>query len=293
MPKRKVRQKKLTEVEKYQQEMSSSLRDARRKRVPDATTRRFKVGDLARYGAWDWSGILEILDDAKIYKVFSVTRNTGRNVPDYTDFKIHYMPWYDLQPEMTHEEFDALERLTDEEDIFFQYAQRDVMALVYMYFDEMGLDLDVEYQRGLVWTLEQKVDLIKSMFKNIDIGKFCIIKRPWGDDPHKPATPLLYEVLDGKQRITAIIDFFLDRFQYEGKYFSELHPFDRNHIRHYRISYAETQPLTREQKLRYFLKLNTTGVPVDQQHIEKVKKMWLEELLKQTIDPTIDEVQKD
>jgi hypothetical protein len=47
--------------------------------------------------------------------------------------------------------------------------------------------------------------------------------------------------------------------------------------------------LTQEQKYRYFLKLNTTGMPVDKKHIKKVKKMWLEELLKQTIDPTIEE----
>ena len=276
---RKKRQPKLTELEYNKQQMESSLKDARDHRIPEPT-RFFEIGDEVRYGAWDWSGILDILDDGKIYKVFSITRNTKRNVPDYTSFKIHFMPWYDLQPEMTHEEFDAIERLTEDNDIFFQYAQRDVMALLYMSFDKMGLDFEADYQRGHVWTEKQKVDLIDSMFRNIDIGKFVIIRRPWGDNPSKPATPLLYEVLDGKQRITALLDFFCGRIKYKGKYFSEMHPFDRNHFRHYNISYAETKPLTQEQKYRYFLKLNTTGMPIDQKHLDKVRKMWLKELKK-------------
>ena len=249
--------------------MASSLHDCRKKRIPEPT-RQHAIGDRMRYGAFDWSAILEVLDDGKIYKVLSITRCTKRNVPDYTEAKIHYVVWFEFVPEME----DYGERITEDEDIFLQYSQRDVVALLYMSFDQFGLDFDAEYQRGHVWTLEQKVDLIESVFKNIDIGKFTIIRRPWGDNPNVPATPLLSEVLDGKQRITALLDFFCDRIQYKGKYFSELHPTDRGHFRHYRISYAETEPLTKEQKYRYFLKLNTTGMPVDPIHIDKVQKMW-------------------
>jgi len=287
MPRKRVRQKKLSEVDVYKRGMESSLEDARKKRIPEPT-RKFEIGDRIRYGSFDWSAVLDSIDDGKIYKCFSITRNTKRNVPDYTEFKIHYEPWYSIVPDMTYEEYDEMVRLSQDDDIFFQYAQRDVMALLHMSFDNMGLDFDVEYQRGLVWTPEQKVELIRSMFHNIDIGKFCIIRRPWGNDPDKPATPLLYEVLDGKQRINAILDYYLDRFKYEGKYFSELHPFDRNHIRHYRISYAETAPLTREQKLRYFLKLNTTGIPIDPKHLEYVKNLWDQEKLKTHLREKLD-----
>ncbi len=276
MPRKKKRE--ITRLEKFQNEMESSLKDCHRKRIPEPT-RQHAIGDRIRYGAWDWSAILEVLDDGKIYKVFSVTRHTKRNVPDYTDYKIHYMVWYDFQPEMTEDEYAAMERLVQDDDIFFQYSQRDVYALLMMSFDGMGLDFDVDYQRELVWTQQQKVELIDSIYRNIDIGKFVIIRRPWGDDPNKPATPLLYEVLDGKQRINAMLDFYLNRFQYKGLYFSELHPFDRNHFRHYRISFAETHPLTREQKLRYFLKLNTCGTPVDRRHMDRVEQMWHDEML--------------
>lgn len=267
---------KLLKQEVEKGETDNTLNDVFQNRIPEPT-RFFKVDDRVRYGAWDWSIIVDILEDDKVYKLFSYTWNTKRNVPDYAGYKVHYIAWYDIQPWQTEEEFEALEQFSQRDDIRFHFSQRDVMAILYMSFDKYGIDFEADYQRGNVWTEQQKVDLIDSIFKNIDIGKFVFIRRPWGNDPHKPKTPLLWEVLDGKQRTTALLDFFLNRFKYKGKYFSELHPFDRNRIRHFSISFAETDPLTQEQKYRYFLKLNTTGTPVDPDHIKKVQEMWEKE----------------
>jgi len=276
MPRRKSKSNKLTEKEKYEWEMERSLKDCKRIRIPEPT-RFHAVGDDIQYGNWDWSGILEVLDDGKIYKVFSYTWHTNTNKGEYASYKIHYLAWFEFVPYQTVEEIDTMEQLTQEDDIHLSYQQRDIYAILRLTFDDMGFDLDPDYQREHIWTEQQKIDLIDSIFRNIDIGKFTIIRRPWGNDPHKPATPLLYEVLDGKQRITAIVDYFLNRFKYKGKYFSELCPRDRGHFKHYRISYAECEPLTQEQKYRYFLKLNTCGTPVDPNHIKKVQEMWEKE----------------
>lgn len=256
--------------------MDMELKDCRRKRVPEPT-RLHAIGDRMTYGAWDWSAILEVLDDGKVYKMFSVTRHTNTNVGDYTSFKIHYVNWYEIVPYQTDEDIDSIEKHTQHEDIHFNFQQRDIAAIIYLSFDEHGVDFDADYQRGNVWTSQQKVDLIESIFNNVDIGKFVIIRRPWGDDPNKPKTDLLYEVLDGKQRITAILDFYLNRFKYKGKYYSELHPYDRRHFKYYSISFAEARPMTQEQKYRYFLKLNTCGTPVDPEHLKKVQEMWEKE----------------
>lgn len=105
-----------------------------------------------------------------------------------------------------------------------------------------------------------------SIFRNIDIGKFTLRS-------FKTKQDFLYEILDGKQRLTAIREFFEGRFKYKGKTFQELHPFDQNHFEDYDISYASTEPLTDEQKYRYFLKLNVSGVPMDEKHLKKVEKM--------------------
>lgn len=281
MPKRK-----LTDEEKAQRDlkkqinqisnmMKNELSDLKEHRIPEPAYLH-KVGDRIRYGRWDWTAILEILDDGKIYKCFSVIWKTKMNVPDHSDFKIHYLPWYEAK--FYREEYP--ERFEEGDDVFISYQQRDMSSLLYRMFDKYGIDLNPDYQRGNVWTIDQKIALIDSMFKNIDIGKFSVIKRPWGSNPNKPETPLLYEMLDGKQRLTAIYEFYIGKFKYKGKYFHELHPRDQGHLKRYTINYAELPPMTNEQKYRYFLKLNTGGIPVSDDHLNKVRELWLKEKMK-------------
>lgn len=85
----------------------------------------------------------------------------------------------------------------------------------------------------------------------------------------------MYEVLDGKQRLSALQEFFEDRITYKGKYFSQLTQRDQNHFGNYSISLAESQnELTEKQKLEYFIQLNTTGRVMDKQHLKKVETLY-------------------
>lgn len=266
-------------VDRLRDRLASSKEDAARRFMPDPTIA-YYVGDRVKYGNWDWSGILKVCEGGRYYKLFSMTWKTGRNIPDQTEHKIHYLPWYDFQPYMTAEENEKRERFEQDDDIFFSYSQRDMSGLMNYYFSKYGIDLEPEYQRGNVWDLEQKRALIDSVFRNIDIGKLAIIKRPWGPDGNKPATPKLYEMLDGKQRLTALIEYYTGQFTYRGKYFHELCWGDKGHFKYYTVSIAETDPLTKEQKYRYFLKLNTTGTPVDAEHMAKVAGLLQKEIEK-------------
>ncbi|RKX20224.1 MAG: hypothetical protein DRP51_06090 [Candidatus Zixiibacteriota bacterium] len=238
----------------------------------------YDIGERVTYGAWDWTSILQVCEGGLYYKLVSVTRNTGRNISDSSKLQIHYLPWYNITP--YQEDPGDISILKRHDDIHFNFQQRDIISLLNIYFDRYGVDLEPEYQRGNVWTPEQKESLIDSIFKNVDIGKIAIIKRPWGPDGNVPLTPKLYEMLDGKQRLTALIEFFTGRFSYKGKYYNDLHPSDKNHFKYYSLSYAETNNLTKEQKYRYFLKLNTTGTPVDPAHMERVAGMLQEEIEK-------------
>jgi uncharacterized protein with ParB-like and HNH nuclease domain len=120
-----------------------------------------------------------------------------------------------------------------------------------------------------VWTTKDKVNLIDSIFNCIDIGKFAFIKKNYGDD-------YLYEVLDGKQRIRAILDYFENRFPYKGKYFNDLCNRDKDHFEEYNISVAEARNLSKEQILQYFLMLNTGGKIMSKKHLDKVRNMLIE-----------------
>jgi len=279
--------KKMTESEKFlmklrkQQKMDVAgiereWEDVQRQRIPEPAYYH-KVGDRVDYGAWNYTEVLEVIDGGKIYKCFSCTMHDHYGTPVYGD-KIHFEAWFRLG--FYKENWP--ERVEEDRDIFFNYSQRDLSGLLSLMFSDYGIDLEPDYQRGNVWDQSQKDSLIDSIFKNIDIGKFTIIKREWGSNPHKPKTPFMYEMLDGKQRLTAIYDFYCGRFKYKGMYFYEMNIRDREHFKHYSISYAETQPLTDEQKYRYFIKLNTTGTPVDQEHLRKVRELWLKEQLKKS-----------
>jgi len=232
----------------------------------------YEEGERVQYGAWKYARILEVFEDGLYYKVYKETPDIQYGVHKGEKKETVYLFWIDLKPYKSPEEIEQVEKLQEDEDIRFNYSQRHLESLFYLLYRDVGLDLNPDYQRGNVWSDEQKVSLIESIFKNIDIGKFTIIKRKYREN-----FDFLYEVLDGKQRIIAVTEFFEGRFTYKGKRYQDLHPFDQHHFKSYPVSYAEIEPLNNEQKYRYFLKLNTTGVPHDEEHLDKVREMWYSE----------------
>ena len=147
--------------------------------------------------------------------------------------------------------------------------QANPLVMVLNFHKDGYLDLNPDYQRGSVWNLEQKIELIDSIFKDIEIGKFAIIE--YELRPKKGS--FVYEMLDGKQRFLACYDFYTDKFKYENMLLSEMHEYDQFHFRHYIIEVIYTRDITRKQKLEYFLRLNTKGVEQDKNHIEMVKEL--------------------
>lgn len=271
---RRAARDKKKELDRMIHGMATNLERIKNRRIPKPPLNCIRmIGDRVVYGAWDWTAVLDVLDDHKILKVMSVTRHTKRNVPDATAFQIHYLAWYDVNEYRTDEVEFENESLVAHEDVRLSYQQRDAVSLIGHMCGQYGIDMNPEYQRGNVWTLEQKVALIDSIFNNVDIGKFTVIRRKWGTCPDKPDTPFLYEMLDGKQRATAIFEYFMGRFAYKGKYYNDLCHLDRHHVKYYSISYSEAEPMTDKQKYRYFIKLNTTGTPVDPEHMNKVAAM--------------------
>lgn len=247
-------------------QINSSLRECQKSHVPYPSYV-FKVGERVKYGMWNYAEVLEVCDKGRYYKIFQKTANVayGKYIGEKEEVRYHH--WLELLPYTNPKEFDSIPRFVEEEDVFFRFGQRDISSLFGM-VQSSGVDLNTDYQRGLVWTPDQEIDLIISIFKNIDIGKFTLIRRKFSEELNH-----YYEMLDGKQRLTALCRFFEGRFKYMGRTFQQLHPRDQNHFQGYPISYAECEPLTDEQKYRYFIKLNTTGQVIDPNHMEKVKKM--------------------
>ena len=79
-----------------------------------------------------------------------------------------------------------------------------------------------------------------------------------------------YVLVDGLQRITAILEFYHGNIQAFGKYFNEFE--GSSNIGSYMRIHVNTLA-TREQVLQWYIELNTTGVPHSKEEIDRVKEL--------------------
>ena len=274
------RRKQVSEEERIAGNLNHELQDLRRSWVNEPTIL-WKLGQRVKHGHIDKSIVVEVLDDGKILKLEEWdTVKPGSQNAGQKDHRFMYMAWHEVHMYQTHEDIKSTDSFRKNEDVFVTYSNRCVSGLLTMYY-HFGLDLEPDYQRGNVWELKDKVSLIDSMFNNVDIGKFVVIHLPISEDKK------LYEMVDGKQRTLALVDFIERKFKYRGKTFDELHPRDRGHITDYAIPIGElsgtnrSEELSSKQKYEQFLKLNTGGKPVDPEHIARVQSLYNKECANQ------------
>lgn len=139
----------------------------------------------------------------------------------------------------------------------------------------------IYYQRDFVWKKKDKQLLIESIYNGLDIGKIIVRKRSWDwveTNINKYPEVCFKDLVDGKQRLNAIIEFCQDKFKdLNGYYFSELSDYARNQFFGFSaVSYGELgESATDKDTLGVFLNINFTGVKMSQQHIDFVKSIKL------------------
>jgi hypothetical protein len=122
------------------------------------------------------------------------------------------------------------------------------------------IDTESEYQRGQVWSVAQKRLLIDSLLRGYDIPKIYLRKLPEG-------VSRLYEVVDGKQRLTAIWAFLGNEFrlsrdvEIEGigqlgrKTWSELSAAAQDRLQFATITVSQLEEATSDEVAELFLRL--------------------------------------
>lgn len=135
----------------------------------------------------------------------------------------------------------------------------------------------VYYQRPLVWSLEDKQNLIESIYNYNGCGLivFRLRSPKWIEEQTSEDTAAWIDIVDGKQRIDAILGFMNDDYpDKQGRYYSEFSGRAKSmFLDHQLFSYAEIKEDTPDEKvLEYFLKINTTGVAQDQNHLTNLTK---------------------
>jgi hypothetical protein len=149
------------------------------------------------------------------------------------------------------------------------------------YFKSQNIDWNVflkskgkNLQRDLVWTIEQKRELINSILIGRHIPHLAIINTISEDGNGE-----LWHIIDGKQRLSTLFDFMEDKFTIilEGNeyLFSEL-PNDYQTginsfpLRYYVVNEYYDKKITDEQKIQWFMFINYAGTPQDLEHLESL-----------------------
>lgn len=219
---------------------------------------------VVNHGGFISAYIQEVIEEG-VYNVH-ITYETTKQYSKETHIltKNRVLGWWDIQKKVGKESPIMLGK-----DLRINFFQQDISSLLHRYIDDRGVDMNPPYQRGIVWSDEQRQELLNSIFNYIDIGKFVFIKLPYAQGGFD------YQILDGKQKLQTLVDFYFDKFQWNGFYYSELNWEMKIVFMHHSVSVAELDGRSFDEKavLEYFIKLNTTGVPMAKEHIEKVKKM--------------------
>lgn len=263
--KKKTIEKETPEV-RFNRELKNMMKDVIWYPEP---TRTFEVGEEVIFGNHKKTTILQSFEGGKFYHVHLVSTDNNYGRPfDVESTRMVF--WINLfkKESWTREG----EVFTVEDRLRINYYQSSIDAILFESYRRLNFNPD--YQRELMWSDEDKTSLLDSIFNNIDIGKFSFIDIDYSKEGFDFNKDYFHEILDGKQRLTTLREFYEDRFVYRGRKYSELNIHDRLHFDLYPISKGVVkEPKDRRDIYRYFLKLNTGGKPMPQEQIEKVRNL--------------------
>ena len=140
-----------------------------------------------------------------------------------------------------------------------------------VYLPTKGMNL----QRDFVWTLDQKRELIYSIILRRNIPDIALINIVTKEHPIDG----VYQVIDGKQRLSSMIDFHNNLFTVivDGKeyLFSELPGDIKMEVNSYSfsaqlINESSYDKITDDLKIKWFKLINFAGTPQDKEHMEKL-----------------------
>lgn len=139
-------------------------------------------------------------------------------------------------------------------------------------------DFNPIYQRDLVWSTEKKQEFVKKLLiGDIDLCP-TFITAPYKKSKRE------YEVLDGKQRMMAVIQFVQNQFPVEGLYYKDLTLGDVSRLMNATFKYKLVKyydkkkgfsEMSLKQKVELFLQINEYGQKVSDEHLTKIKEEFI------------------
>lgn len=230
----------------------------------------FSVGDCVYVDVNQERYIEELVEVNGEYYIIPSFYNSSLDNP---------IPLYLVSHTKRHENTDISIFKIDKKDTINDHITKDVITsevqFLIKYISENQIDLNPPYQRDYVWIIEQKQSFITALIQ----GKTTL--KPTYLYNNVPVNEPMYEVLDGKQRINAVLSYLKNEFDINGLYYRELSAFDARKflkipVEYTRIKYYHpehghiTMPL--RDKIELFLQINEYGQRMSDEDLEKAKQ---------------------
>ena len=161
-----------------------------------------------------------------------------------------------------------------------RFHPQEINSSIKFFADNCNIDFDVylptkgrNLQRDYVWTIEQKRELVWSVLMNRHIPRMAMLNVVSG----KENTKGTYQVIDGKQRLSAMISFYKGSYDLiiDGKsYFFKDLPEDYQRViagfmfSYYIVNEDYGNTFTDEDKINWFCYINFAGTPQDAEHMK-------------------------
>lgn len=231
--------------------------------IPEPTYK-FSVGDEVRCGNFKKSIISEIFYDGKIYGIDCIATENNYGKPyDYETYRV--FAWYEVRPIKI-----GKSSFTTNFNVDLRFNNSSISSLLHKNY-HFGIDKEPAYQRDYVWDDKDREMLLDSIFMKADIGKFVLVKHDYNEWEQYGFG---YEILDGKQRLKTLLDFYENKFSYKGFYYNDLSFMDRNTFLEHHIALAEISDVNKKDIIKYFLMLNQGGRAMSLEDLEKAVKLY-------------------
>lgn len=144
---------------------------------------------------------------------------------------------------------------------------------------KQGLDLTPDFQRGHVWTTDQRSRYVEYLLRGGEGGKILSFNHPGWSGRNGDMYKGPYQMLDGLQRLTSARMFMSNELPAFGR---RLREYDNPAPLYSRVGlkWRIYELQTRREVLQYYLDMNAGGTPHSEKEIARVRKLLAKEVQK-------------
>lgn len=152
----------------------------------------------------------------------------------------------------------------------FDYVKSEINHFI----EDYGLQLNPDFQRGHVWTKEQQIAFVEFLLRGGKSSKVIYFNCPsWLGNPYVTSYND-FVVVDGLQRLTAVLAFMNDEIPAFGIYHKD---YEGRVPLGVDLIFNVNDLKTKAEVLQWYIEINSGGTPHTDQEIERVKQLLKEE----------------